>query len=124
MRVRIATCRTLPEPDPDSVPLTEALTRRGVDFEVVAWDDPSASWDAPGATVVVTDANGTQFSVAAGTNGNFYRTTSTKIAFPIHAEVHANGKILKMNDAINNGDCNACHTTLGTNKAPGRIVAS
>ncbi len=52
MRVRIATCRTLPEPDPDSVPLTEALTRRGVDFEVVAWDDPSASWDAPGATVV------------------------------------------------------------------------
>ena len=85
--------------------------------------EPDDCIGAPGATVVVTDANGTQFSVAAGTNGNFYRTTSTKIAFPIHAEVHANGKILKMNDAINNGDCNACHTTLGTNKAPGRIVA-
>ncbi len=85
--------------------------------------EPDNCIGASGATVLITDANGTQYSATANNNGNFYRKSSASIAFPIHAEIHANGKVLKMTEAIDTGDCNTCHTTLGTNMAPGRIVA-
>jgi hypothetical protein len=43
MRVAIATCRVLPEPDPDQAPLLAALTARGVEAFLLPWDDPDAS---------------------------------------------------------------------------------
>jgi hypothetical protein len=52
MRVRIATCLTLPEPDPDEQLLLGALAARGVDATMCAWDDPSVDWDAPVPTVI------------------------------------------------------------------------
>jgi len=52
VKLRIATCRTLPEPDPDTVPLTAALAAAGVDAAWVAWDDPAADWDAPIPTIL------------------------------------------------------------------------
>lgn len=51
MRTAIATCRPLPEPDPDEGPLLDALRARGVEARTIAWqssdpaDDP-ASFDA------------------------------------------------------------------------------
>lgn len=39
-RVALATCRTLPEPDHDEVPLLAALKHRGIDARTLAWDDP------------------------------------------------------------------------------------
>jgi hypothetical protein len=45
MRVALATCARKPEPDPDEVPLAEALARAGADPHVVAWDDPTVRWD-------------------------------------------------------------------------------
>ena len=54
--------------------------------------------------------------------GNFSLASEAPIAFPITAEIHSGGKILKMNAPVTSGDCNACHTTLGANGAPGRLV--
>lgn len=42
MRVAIASCKRLPEPDPDEHLLLAALARDGVEARVLAWDDPAA----------------------------------------------------------------------------------
>lgn len=52
MKLRVATCRAPHEPDPDAVPLAEALAAAGFDAALVAWDDPDADWDAPIPTIV------------------------------------------------------------------------
>ena len=52
VKLRVATCKQLPEADVDEVPLRDALREAGVDFEWLAWDDPSVDWDAPIATVI------------------------------------------------------------------------
>jgi glutathione synthase/RimK-type ligase-like ATP-grasp enzyme len=52
MELRIATCRPLPEPDPDEAPLLAALAERGVRARMAAWHDPAEDWDAPVPTVV------------------------------------------------------------------------
>ncbi|NDE02496.1 MAG: hypothetical protein EBZ91_12270, partial [Gammaproteobacteria bacterium] len=41
MRLNIATCRPLPEPDVDEELLLEALQAVGIDARMVAWDDPT-----------------------------------------------------------------------------------
>jgi hypothetical protein len=50
MKLRIATCATLPEPDVDEAPLLEALHVRGVDARMVAWE--ADGWDEPIPTVI------------------------------------------------------------------------
>jgi len=57
MKVRLATCAQLPEPDADAAPLADALTRAGIDFDLLAWDDPAVPWDAPVPTVIRTTWN-------------------------------------------------------------------
>lgn len=52
MRLRIATCTTLPEVDVDEAPLAAALARGGFDARLVAWDDPFADWDASIPTIL------------------------------------------------------------------------
>jgi len=52
VKIRIATCRQLPEPDVDEVPLAAALASAGFDATLVAWDDPDADWDAPTPTLL------------------------------------------------------------------------
>lgn len=42
-RIALATCRRLPEQDPDAEPLIEALRGLGARAEWLAWDDPDAS---------------------------------------------------------------------------------
>lgn len=44
MRVALATCKALPEPDPDEPLLVEALRARGVDVHLAAWDDLGADF--------------------------------------------------------------------------------
>ncbi|MGH9884019.1 MAG: hypothetical protein ACREBE_00715, partial [bacterium] len=50
--LRIATCKRLPEPDPDEQMLAAALAAGGFAARWVGWDDPDADWDAPIATVL------------------------------------------------------------------------
>lgn len=52
MKLRVATCRALPEPDPDAAPLAEALAAADFDATWLAWDDPAADWDAPIPTLL------------------------------------------------------------------------
>jgi hypothetical protein len=52
VKLRVATCTTLPEPDVDEAPLAGALARAGFDAQLVAWDDPRADWDAPVPTII------------------------------------------------------------------------
>jgi glutathione synthase/RimK-type ligase-like ATP-grasp enzyme len=52
VKVRIATCRTLPEVDPDQEPLAAALEAAGIDAPLVAWDDPDADWTSPVPTLL------------------------------------------------------------------------
>ena len=44
MRIALATCLELPEPDPDEPLLVEALRAAGADVAVLAWDDPAADF--------------------------------------------------------------------------------
>jgi hypothetical protein len=50
--VALASCRELPEPDPDAAPLARALDAAGVAAEVLAWDDPAAEWSRARLTVL------------------------------------------------------------------------
>jgi len=52
MKLRVATCKPLPEPDADEAPLAAALADAGFDAALVAWDDPAADWDAPIPTIL------------------------------------------------------------------------
>lgn len=52
MKLRVATCKNLPEQDVDAEPLAAALRDAGVDFELLAWDDPAVDWDAPVPTIL------------------------------------------------------------------------
>lgn len=44
--IAIATCRELPDPDPDQEPLVAALQERSVDVELTVWDDTAVDWEA------------------------------------------------------------------------------
>lgn len=51
MKLRIATCRPLPEPDVDEDLLLEALRAAGVDARMAAWHEP-ADWRDPAPTLI------------------------------------------------------------------------
>jgi glutathione synthase/RimK-type ligase-like ATP-grasp enzyme len=50
--LRIATCKQLPEPDPDHAPLAAALAAGGFAATLCGWDDPTVDWDAPVPTIL------------------------------------------------------------------------
>lgn len=52
MKLAIATCRVLPEPDHDQSLLLAALTRAGIKAKMLAWDDPSATLDGADMCVI------------------------------------------------------------------------
>jgi glutathione synthase/RimK-type ligase-like ATP-grasp enzyme len=52
MELRIATCRPLPEPDPDEELLLAVLAERGVRARMADWRDPRERWEAPVPTVI------------------------------------------------------------------------
>lgn len=42
MRIALATCRNIPEPDVDEPMMLEAFAKAGVEAKLLAWDDPDA----------------------------------------------------------------------------------
>ena len=75
---------------------------------------------AAGATIVVTDANGTAHTLTPNAAGNFY--LSTAIKQPYSAKLVYQGRTRVMATKQTDGDCNSCHTESGTNGAPGRLM--
>ncbi|MGZ6098861.1 MAG: hypothetical protein ACXWLL_10735, partial [Myxococcaceae bacterium] len=90
--------------------------------------DDCDSTAASGATVTVTDKNGTSRSFSVNSVGNFFGSASGGWpVFPITATVTFNGKTRSMGTAVPSGDCNACHTQGGTAVGgipapPGRVA--
>jgi mono/diheme cytochrome c family protein len=83
-------------------------------------DDCNGVTSAAGAQVVVTEANGTAHTLKVNDAGNFYLEVPN-FAYPYQAKVIYQGRERVMVEAQMSGDCNACHTLAGTEKAPGRI---
>jgi hypothetical protein len=50
--VALASCVTLPEPDPDLAPLLDALRAAGLSAEVLGWDDPRADFGSARLTLL------------------------------------------------------------------------
>ena len=51
-KLRVATCKTLPEVDVDEAPLMAALAAASIDAELLAWEDPSVDWTADVPTII------------------------------------------------------------------------
>ena len=50
--VALATCRHLPEPDPDREPLSDALRAAGLRVAWYPWDDPAVDWSVARMTLL------------------------------------------------------------------------
>jgi hypothetical protein len=50
--IALVTCRNLPEPDVDEQLLLDAVRERGMEAEVLAWDDPDVDWSATNLQVL------------------------------------------------------------------------
>jgi len=72
-------------------------------------------------TVVITDGSGrTLPAIPVNRVGNFQRVD--QVIPPFKVKVVRGGKENRMTMSPPHGDCNACHTQMGANSAPGRIV--
>jgi len=77
-----------------------------------------------GAEVVVTDANGTEFTATSNAAGNFFLTPGqANVTYPASVVVRYQGGERAMVNTIADGNCNVCHTVDGTQAAPGRVIA-
>jgi glutathione synthase/RimK-type ligase-like ATP-grasp enzyme len=50
--IALASCRVLPDPDPDEAPLLSALRAAGFSAKTLAWDDPKSDFAGARATVL------------------------------------------------------------------------
>jgi hypothetical protein len=73
-----------------------------------------------GANVVITGSDGTVTTIPVGAAGNFYSTAS--IVGPFQAKILYQGRERDMLSPQAFGSCNFCHTPVGANSAPGRIM--
>jgi hypothetical protein len=89
--------------------------------------EPDNCQGQSGITVVITDKAGAVLTLTTNSAGNF--SSQQQLQLPYTAEVQSNGKTRKMATPQTSGDCNGCHTEMGTNttagqpSAPGRIMA-
>jgi hypothetical protein len=81
----------------------------------------SASAGISGATVIITDANGTQTRLTTNAVGNFY--TAKSLAAPYTVAIEHNGMQLTMAASPSSGGCASCHSSPPANGAPGRLYA-
>jgi cytochrome c551/c552 len=75
---------------------------------------------ASGAEVVITRADGRVLTLAPNAAGNFY--SEVAVAAPYRAKVVDAAGERAMTATQTSGDCNSCHTQIGANGAPGRIM--
>lgn len=83
-----------------------------------AFADMDGTGPLSGATVRITDADGAVVTLTTNAAGNFY--TSQSLAFPIDAEVEANGSTSTMGSSVDVGGCNSCHACAG--EAGGKLT--
>ena len=82
--------------------------------------DAAENQGLSGATVTITDANGTPHFFRTNATGNFYARTF--LAAPVQkVAIDYNGKHVEMAAPPPSGACNSCHAQPPQNGAPGRI---
>jgi len=74
-----------------------------------------------GAEIEITDATGRVFEQVANHSGNFYGDPR-QFSYPYRAKIRFQGRERVMVSSQVLGDCNSCHTDVGTEAAPGRIL--
>ena len=75
----------------------------------------------PDVQIVVTDRTGRALPpIPVNSVGNFLR--AGELLTPIWVKVVSKGKENKMEGQAPHADCNACHTKMGTQGAPGRVI--
>jgi hypothetical protein len=67
-----------------------------------------------GATISITDNNGTVVDLVTNLNGNFY--TSTTLALPVLVMASSCPSAVRMTLASTTGDCNSCHVGATNNQ--------
>lgn len=78
---------------------------------------------APEMTVVLTDADGKEWTLPANSAGNFWLKPENEVAMPYTARIIDKwGNERVKQTAVDDGDCAACHTRDGANGAPGRLT--
>jgi hypothetical protein len=84
-------------------------------------DDCNGKGPPPQLTVIVTAADGKEFSLPVNASGNFLLDRMQPKP-PFKARVTDGTKTRAMVGTVTSGDCNSCHTVAGRNGAPGRIL--
>ena len=72
-------------------------------------------------TVTLTDADGVVTTLTTNAAGNFYSTAT--LAMPYTAELSLGGQTRAMSTPQSDGDCASCHTEVGANDSPGRVIS-
>ena len=85
-----------------------------------AYDEPTDCYGIEDVTVRVTDAKGTVHEDVTNAAGNFY--FGGDVPGPYTAEIERDGVVRAMVTPQTDGNCATCHTELGENSAPGRIL--
>lgn len=87
------------------------------------YNDADECRGIPGVTVDIIDADGrVALTMVSNGAGNFYSESSAPVAMPYTARLTLNGRTREMDEPVDRGDCNACHTSTGAEDAPGRII--
>ena len=85
-----------------------------------ALDDPTDCNGIDGVTVRITDADGAIHEATTNSAGNFF--LDDEVPVPYNAEIEVDGATRTMATAQTDGNCASCHTEVGENSAPGRIL--
>ncbi len=83
------------------------------------FEDILGSGGAPGVTIRITDATGSQVEMVSSSSGNFY--TDSTLTAPLSAELERDGSIISMVSTASTGDCSSCHRCDGP--AGGKLYA-
>ena len=108
-----------------------ALQRQDLVYEVMGTvftamheQDFCVSTAGQGGTVVeILDSTGAvALQLEVNETGNFFGSTDAGLKLPYRARVVRGGKTRAMSTTQTSGDCNTCHTELGREAAPGRVL--
>ena len=84
------------------------------------YDEPTDCYGIEDVTVRLLDAAGDVHEAVTNAAGNFF--FHEDVPAPFTAEVERDGVVRAMVTPQTDGNCATCHTEVGSNAAPGRIV--
>jgi hypothetical protein len=87
---------------------------------MAAYDDPEDCYGVEGVLIRLTDADGNVHEATTNAAGNFF--FAADVSTPFTAEIERDGVTSAMLTPQVDGNCASCHTEVGENGAPGRIL--